>query len=168
MWPIVLGDRTVIFWLNLCIRVQCAWNKSVKRTEHSSCLVFTAHDLYFFKTVKRFSFCLFFTERANVNPKDQITLKLPSLHSFQWVYQGYLCKIFIAFSAPCAFETTTTIRLSSHPIYPTPSLSDTAGSLYKAIWNHFLEKCNTSKVNLDWNCFWEAKGCFWIPVLYVQ
>ena len=34
-----LCDGTIRFWLSPCIWAQLAWNESVKRTEHSSCVV---------------------------------------------------------------------------------------------------------------------------------
>ena len=36
---IVLADTIFRFWLTLSIWAQCAWNESVKRTEHSSCMM---------------------------------------------------------------------------------------------------------------------------------
>ena len=36
---IVHGDGKIRFRLTLCIWTQCAWNESVKRTEHSSCMM---------------------------------------------------------------------------------------------------------------------------------
>ena len=35
----MLPQRKIRFWLTLCIWAQFAWNESVKRTEHSSCMM---------------------------------------------------------------------------------------------------------------------------------
>ena len=53
-----LGDatsyhRTTRFWMTLCIWVQFPWNKGVKRTEHSCCMLFITYCVKWFHPYTR-------------------------------------------------------------------------------------------------------------------